>query len=410
MLRSRTKSYIPDRLRQMLRWLRLRLNLFFSKPSAHRKQFRYNVKAVRGTDGQHTFGSYFDNQIFSQDSRFVVYNAVRPGDTVSNVVVESHETRKLIASFPTRAFNWQQGAMAVWLGRSDRIAYNALYDNGQIVRTVIANPFTKEIEVTPFSASDFSRDGEIAVGIDFHVWALHSPQYGYADLPKAKANSHTSITIWDISQLTLRKRITLGFVVEMLKLPLHFGSLYFAHPKLCPAGTTVIFLLRQKINKYGDFFSWLLMYDLKRDVMQLLNDSGEVSHYAWKSPSVFWCYCKNHGNAGLWEYVMDTKGHMIPSRRIGLVSSDTHPSFNRTGDWVALDSYPTKNREQVLQIAGTSTLQVKQSARFYSPLTFDADNRCDLHPRWSPDSRYVAVDSAASGFRRLCIWPTDIEE
>ena len=38
--------------------------------------------------------------------------------------------------------------------------------------------------------------------------------------------------------------------------------------------------------------------------------------------------------------------------------------------------------------------------KFYSPLKFNDYNRCDLHPRWSPEGKYISIDSAHQGDRR----------
>jgi hypothetical protein len=39
----------------------------------------------------------------------------------------------------------------------------------------------------------------------------------------------------------------------------------------------------------------------------------------------------------------------------------------------------------------------------YHPRTDDTDVKCDLHPRWSRDERFIAVDTCEAGFRQVRI-------
>jgi hypothetical protein len=43
--------------------------------------------------------------------------------------------------------------------------------------------------------------------------------------------------------------------------------------------------------------------------------------------------------------------------------------------------------------------QVVEVGAFHSPWRYDGPERCDLHPRWSPDGLRISIDSAHEGFR-----------
>ena len=40
---------------------------------------------------------------------------------------------------------------------------------------------------------------------------------------------------------------------------------------------------------------------------------------------------------------------------------------------------------------------------FSSAMKFHGYNRCDLHPRWSPDGNYISIDSTHQGKRKTYI-------
>ena len=43
-------------------------------------------------------------------------------------------------------------------------------------------------------------------------------------------------------------------------------------------------------------------------------------------------------------------------------------------------------------------------ATLYSPLRFRGQVRCDLHPRWDRQGKYVCVDSTSSGKREMIVF------
>ena len=56
-----------------------------------------------------------------------------------------------------------------------------------------------------------------------------------------------------------------------------------------------------------------------------------------------------------------------------------------------------------LNLYDIETNNVIKIGRFFSPLKFSGYYRCDLHPRWSPDGKYISIDSSHSGLRKHCM-------
>jgi Tol biopolymer transport system component len=85
-----------------------------------------------------------------------------------------------------------------------------------------------------------------------------------------------------------------------------------------------------------------------------------------------------------------------------LPNGDTHPMRSPINENLfILDSYPDKLRDQHLFLFDLQTKNLKKIASFYSPFKYRGQVRCDLHPRWDREGKYVVVDSARDDRRKM---------
>src|SRR6185437_8698670 len=136
---------------------------------------------------EHFFASYFGINSFSKSEKYATvletdlkYKLPDENDPATLGLVDL-KTKEFIPLATTRAWTFQQGCMAHWLGTSpdSLIIYND-FREGKFV-SVIMNVHTKgEIKVIPYPISAVSRDGKSALSINFSRLRITDPDYGYA--------------------------------------------------------------------------------------------------------------------------------------------------------------------------------------------------------------------------------------
>jgi Tol biopolymer transport system component len=67
------------------------------------------------------------------------------------------------------------------------------------------------------------------------------------------------------------------------------------------------------------------------------------------------------------------------------------------------DTYPDEQRRQHLFIMDLESSRAARVASFHAPPQYKGDWRCDLHPRWSRDSRRICIDSTHAGVRQVYV-------
>ena len=91
-----------------------------------------------------------------------------------------------------------------------------------------------------------------------------------------------------------------------------------------------------------------------------------------------------------------------------VLTRDGHCTVSPDGRWLVTDSYPDERRRQHLFVMDVRTRRAARIASLHAPPEYKGDWRCDLHPRWSRDSRQVCVDSTHEGIRQVYVIELDV--
>lgn len=373
------------------------------------------IKVSPDAAAEYFFG-YYDKSPWSGDGRYMLcmkaadtWSVPDPISTADILILDINDnyTPKIIAT--THTWNVQQGCMAQWLGPdfNERIIYNDLR-NGKYC-SVILNIKTKKERVIDLPVYTVSQDGKTALSLDFS--RLHNLRkgYGYAALPEKTGGEAIpdSTAIWKIDLETGKIEDLFKYVdfANFEPRPEMKGAVHKVnHLMLSPSGHRFMVLHRwfQGQRKY----TRLVTCNVDGTDMYNLSDDDMVSHCYWRNEKEILAFENKH-KTGTGYYLMKDKSteytHKWPE-----ISTDGHPSYSPDGKLAVTDTYPDSKRISTISIMQKD--RVYRLVRVFSPFKYDNDTRCDLHPRWSRDSKYICFDSVFEGKRGLYVVPVSLNK
>jgi hypothetical protein len=369
-----------------------------------------------GRPGTETFFGYYDKSPISPDGRHLLWHesvirTSRPPDPATPLsVVVADATGVELHRWQTRAYNWQQGARLQWLD-DGHIAFNDYDPAGGRYVTRVVSPAGETVRVLPMALAEAHGAAGIGIGLDFRRLAALRPDYGYFNLPPRSLAeidpSPNDDGLWVVNLHDGSAELAVS--LRALALQTDREAIHKVnHPMISPAGTRCIFMHRYR--RKGQRLDRLMVLDLMSGQVRELTNTGMVSHMAWRSDRELFGYLRGpDGRDGFFTIQVDT-GQMRPIGRGTMdVHGDGHPSI--AAGVVVYDTYPDKARMQHLfrvDLDGGDEPRVQLLGSFFHGLQYDAECRCDLHPRFGRSCRQVFFDSVCEGGRRL--WSLELVE
>lgn len=316
----------------------------------------------------------------------------------------------LLFKLPVNAFNWQQGCRAHWLD-DEFFIFN---DFDKTSKTYISRVYSvsQQLEVKTFSypvQDSFNKD--YFISLNYRRLQALRPDYGYGNLPaltNEQLADNCNDGLWKVDYETGAALliISISNVCAQAPKPEFEQAVHkLNHVMISPDGQRFIFMHRYFVS--GQRFDRLFLSDASGQHLKLLSDYGMVSHCFWVNEHTIFGYLRGPGQVdGYW--LLNTEdGSFTPFTSDNLKKfGDGHPHVH--GDWFITDSYPDKARMQHLLLGNFKTGNITQVGEFFHGFEFDGQSRCDLHPRFSVDGKYVFFDSVFSGKRQF--YKMDISE
>lgn len=375
------------------------------------------VRAITRGPKFHWFG-YYDKLQFDPTSRFLLSNEVdfehrtpRPDDVIRVGLVDTADKDRWIELGSTKAWNWQQGCMLQWLpGSKNEVLWNDRIDDQFVCR--ILNTETKAERVLESPLYCVSPDGTWGLTCDFRRLNDCRPGYGYAGIPDPNADdlAPADAGLWKVDLKSGERKLLFSFA-DAARIPHEPASSvgakhWFNHLLISPDGKRFIFLHRWRGRAEGRGFS-TRMFTMNADGTDphVLDPYGKTSHFIWRDPThvLAWAQHPSHGERF---YLYEDRGKNVEVIGKEVMTVNGHCTYLPGNRWILNDTYPDTARVQHPYLYHVASGRRVPLGQFASPPAYTGEWRCDTHPRFSPDGRFVCIDSPhaaleAGGGRQL---------
>lgn len=361
---------------------------------------------------EHLFASYYGINSWSANQRYVTVLQTDikhrlPGENdPATLGLVDMETNQFIPLTQTRAWNFQQGCMAHWLGTSpdSLIIYNDLRE-GRFVSVIMNVHTKKEIKTIPYPVSAVSPNGKEAVSINFARLRITRTDYGYGGNGQdAKAGvqfpEDDGLFLVNLETGEAKLIVSIAQVKELVPEIPEDGIEYFNHTLFSRAGSKIFWLARAIPNRNTTSLT------VNRDgtnMQRCFPDGWEGSHFDWLNDDELMVTANYE--AKQYAHVLFTVGNQDYKRLgNGLLDYDGHGTFSPDEKWMITDTYPSRGlREQKIYLMDMETEAVIPLGRFVQPEEFTSHWRCDIHCRWSPNGDMIGFNSTHTGSRQVYI-------
>lgn len=353
------------------------------------------------------FFGYFGTSPWSPCGRYFLVHSLRDGNpAVSEVhAIDLHSGTTTVLG-QTRAWNYQQGSMAQWVGNatSTTVAFNDLVGGSLGCRLVSLEGGERFL---PWPVQAIHPAGTEALSLNYRrLWHMR-PEYGYRVSADNFAPDQPtgSDGLWRFSLESGESRLlfSLDDLMQNRPRPEMAGAGHKVnHAVYSPGGQQVVFLHRWLGSK-GKFSRLYHATSDGRD-LRLLLDERMVSHYTWRDEKTLLVFARARPGGDRY-YLIDMEDGEIRSLGSDALDGfgDGHPSYSPDRQWIVTDTYPDRGRMRRLLLLHCADLRLLEVGAFFTPWRFDGAVRCDLHPRWSPDGQAISVDSVHEGSRRCYV-------
>ncbi|QDT96173.1 hypothetical protein [Gimesia aquarii] len=354
----------------------------------------------------HWFG-YYDKLQFDPSSRYVLgmevafeHRSPRADDVIKIGMVDLQDQDRWIELGESSAWAWQQGCMLQWLPGSDsEIIWNDREDSQFVSR--ILDVKSGKGRTIPSPIYSVSPDGKTAVTPDFRRIQDVRPGYGYPGFPdphfKDLAPKDSGIFHVDLETGKTKMILSLDEISRMGTIPKQQKGIkhYFNHLLFSPDGSRFITLHRWQYPN-GKRLSRMITAKPDGSDVRVVIDNGFVSHFIWRDPSHILAQSKATPESRSWGdfLVRDVAQSKLEEIGKGILDSGGHLTYLPGNEWILNDTYPKgKERIQTPHLYHVERGKRIDLGHFPSPKVYTGEWRVDTHPRFSPNSRYVCIDS-----------------
>jgi len=354
----------------------------------------------------HWFG-YYDKLQFDPTGRYVLgmevdfeHRSPRGDDVIKIGMVDLHDDDRWIELGESRSWCWQQGCMLQWLpGSATKILWNDRQDDHFVCH--ILDVESRQRRTIPHAVYSVSPDGKSAVAPDFSRINDVRPGYGYAGLADPYADDLAPIDsgIFHVNLVSGESKliISLANVARMGIVPKAELGIkhYFNHLLFSPDGARFIALHRWRYAN-GKRLTRLITANPAGGGIRFVIPNGYASHFIWRDPQYILSQSRRWLDHDPWSNFLfeDKEGGVVEHVGQGVLDVGGHLTYLPGNEWILNDTYPQgEERLQTPHLYHIATNRRIDLGRFHLPAAYTGEWRVDTHPRYSPDGRFVCIDS-----------------
>ncbi len=364
---------------------------------------------------EHFFASYYGINSWSADQRYVTvlqtpikFRLPTENDPATLGLVDL-KTNEFIPLTETRAWNFQQGCMAHWLGTfpNSRIIYNDIA-SGKIVSIIMDVHTKRKIKTIPYPIAAVSPNGKEAVSINFSRLRTTRRAYGYGGQGQdAKLSTQfptdDGLFLVNLDTGKAKLLISINDVKEQVPEIPEDGIEYFNHVLFSRQGGKIFWLARATPRRNTTAFT---VNRDRSDLRRCFPDKWGGSHFDWLNENELMITAKYKAKS--YAHILFTIGQDNYKRLgKGQLDFDGHGTFSPDEKWMLTETYPSRDtHEQKLFLMNTKTEAVLELGRYVHQPEFrknGKDAQCDLHGRWSPKGDMIGFNSVTTGQRQAYI-------
>ena len=379
-------------LKEIIRRL---IYVYMRKSYKQKMYISSDIVSVRDFSEKEYFYGYYDKA--PERKNKILFHEMNDGFV--NIIVKDIRSNIEQIIGKSTAYNWQLGSRALWID-DDTIAYND-FDGAKYVTRLYSINQGEILSSYEKSMQDYSCRG-FFLGVNYQRLRSYAKEYGYYSMPELSEKDFLEYSqdgIWYIDKrngeckLLLSIQQIIDFEAESRFV---MGKHFLNHIMISPNGDSFIFIHRYYVGK--ERFDRLLYYNFK-ELRCLFRDKLQ-SHYCWLDNNTIFGYGGYQGKNEF--HTIDIRNGQVEicEKLTALHPKDGHPT--KYGDWVIVDSYPYLNRMQELVAYNMKTKEYKKILEVFHDMKHKGFDRCDLHPRFSSDGKYVFFDTLFKGKRNLC--------
>ena len=372
---------------------------------------RYKVKILDlDSESYDVFFGYYDISPFNTKKDYLLSCRSLSNNKSDKIEIGFFDLTESKPSFKyldqTETWCWQMGCRLRWFS-DNYICYNKMVNGkyGSVLQDVNSKEIVRFSSYPVYSYNDTLAQ---AVTLDFSRLERLRQGYGYSNLedrtfndpnPKDTGififkpfNSESATLVLSVSEISRFEESEYDDDSEH----------YINHLSFSPDSKKILFFHVWTMNDKRTKHVRTIVYDIESKTLQLVVREEYIpSHFCWFDNDRL-IFALNNGSKGSGYYVVSLDGEIEPIANFQNML-DGHPSYVKNNDLIITDTTPDGFNERNLYIYDFKTSTKHKILSLHNNEKWDADKRCDLHPRVDAANNRICIDTSYHRKRTMAV-------